>query len=94
MVNPGDSDRPLSKDEFLYPRSSYHGEFTPQNLAFNANLQEFAQRIGILCNLETGGKISSSEAYDEIKGLWKKLKASKSELLDTPPPPTPDLPDA
>ena len=94
MAHDKEGDRPIRKDDFLYPRSSYHGDFTPQNLAFNANLQEFAQRIGILCNLETGGKISSSAAYDEIKQMWKKLKASKSELLDAPTPPKPDLPES
>ena len=37
-----------SKDDFLNPQSRYWGEFSPQNLAFNANLQEFAQRIGYI----------------------------------------------
>lgn len=69
------------KEEFLMPRSKYQGEFTPQNLAFNANLQEFAQRVSIICNLETGGKISSDKAYKDIKKLWKDLKASKKNLL-------------
>lgn len=69
------------KDNFLMPRSKYQGEFTPQNLAFNANLQEFAQRVSIICNLETGGKISSDAAYKDIKKLWKDLKASKKNLL-------------
>ncbi len=69
------------KDEFLTPRSKYQGEFTPQNLAFNANLQEFAQRVSLICGLETGGKVSSGDAYDDIKKLWKDLKASKKNLL-------------
>lgn len=68
-------------NQFLTPRSSYHGEFTPQNLAFNANLQEFAQRVSLICSLETGGKVSSVEAYNDIKKLWKELKASKKHLL-------------
>ncbi|MGD1896726.1 MAG: hypothetical protein ACFB16_07210 [Phormidesmis sp.] len=63
------------------PRNRYHGEFTPQNLAFNANLQEFAQRVSLICGLETGGKVSNVEAYDDIKKLWKELKASKKSLL-------------
>lgn len=70
-------------EEFLTPKSKYHGEFTPQNLAFNANLQEFAQRVSLICGLETGGKVSSAEAYDDIKKLWKELKASKKNLLKT-----------
>jgi len=67
-------------DDFLYPRSSYYGNFTPEKLVFNANLQEFAQRVSFICGLETGGKLSSEEAYYKIKHLWKKLKKSKRKL--------------
>jgi hypothetical protein len=80
------------KEKFFNPQSHFRGEFTPENLAFNANLQEFANRISIICNLETGGRISSEDAYKQIKQLWKHLKQSKEELLDAPKPPTPDLP--
>ena len=80
------SENPDPKDNFLTPRSSYWGKPTLPNLTFNANLQEFAQRISYICNLETGGKISSEEAYTEIKQLWKQLKQSKKNLLDTLPP--------
>lgn len=73
------------KDDFFLPRSKYQGEFTPQSLAFNANLQEFAQRVGLICGLETGGKISSAEAYDQVKKLWKALRASKKNLLKNDP---------
>lgn len=83
----------VSKEQFLYPTSRYHGEFSPQTLAFNANLQEFAQRVGYICNLETGGKISPQQAYKDIKELWKMLKRSKQELLsdaNNPEPPESD----
>ena len=70
------------KAEFLYPRSKYYGEFTPENLVFNANLQEFAQQISYLCNLENNGKISPEDAYERIKSLWQELKQSKKELLN------------
>jgi hypothetical protein len=87
---PDDAD---PKNRFLYSRSRYRGEFTPQHLVFNANLQEFAQRIEYLCNLETNGKISPGEAYEEIRKLYKQLKQSK-KALDIPDPPdeggTPD----
>ena len=69
------------KDRFLNPISNFRGEFSPQNLAFNANLQEFTNRISIICALETGGKISSNEAYQQIKELWIKLDASRQNLL-------------
>ena len=77
---------PNSKKKFLTPRSTYWGKPSLPNLTFNANLQEFAQRVSYVCNLETGGKISAEEAYAEIKSLWKQLKSSKKNLLDTPPP--------
>ncbi|BAY63417.1 hypothetical protein NIES22_35050 [Calothrix brevissima NIES-22] len=69
-----------SKDDFLYPRSRYYGQVQPENLVFNANLQEFSQRISYICNLETGGKIPPAEAYKQIKLLWKELKRSKKQL--------------
>jgi hypothetical protein len=69
------------KDRFFNPISNFRGEFTPQNLAFNANLQEFTNRISIICALETGGKISSNEAYQQIKELWIKLDTSRQNLL-------------
>lgn len=67
-------------NQFLSPRSRYYGQVKPENLVFNANLQEFAQRISFICNLETNGKISSEEAYNQIKDLWKQLKRSKKQL--------------
>ena len=73
-------DKSREKDEFLYPRSSYRGEFKPENLVFNANLQEFAQKVSYLCNLETNGKIPPTKAYKEIKSLWKELKKSIKKL--------------
>lgn len=81
------------KDKFLYPTARYRGEFTPEHLAFNANLQEFAQRVSLLCGLETGGKIPPNEAYQEIKDLWQQLKRSKQELLDQAVRPRPELPE-
>jgi hypothetical protein len=68
------------KDNFLYPRSSYHGKVKPENLVFNSNLQEFAQKVSFICNLETGGKLPPEKAYKQIKNLWKELKRSKKEL--------------
>jgi hypothetical protein len=69
-----------SKYRYLYPRSHYRGKFTPANLAFNANLQEFGQKVIYICGLETSGKISSLQAYNDIKNLWKQLKNSKKNL--------------
>lgn len=76
-------DSDLSKEKFLAPHALFRGEFSPEHLAFDANLQEFAQRISILCNLETAGKIPPEEAYQKIKQLWNELRESKHNLLDS-----------
>jgi hypothetical protein len=73
------SDTP-AKDNFFYPRSRYYGAFTPETLAFNANLQEFSQKVSYISALETGGKLSSEQAYKQIKTLWKQLKRSHKAL--------------
>jgi hypothetical protein len=72
----------FEKEGLLNPIGRYRGEFTPEHLAFNANLQEFASRVSLLCGLETGGKIPPADAYKEIKRLWSQLKESKKALLD------------
>lgn len=69
-----------NRSDFLYPHSRYYGKVQPENLVFNANLQEFAQLVSYICNLETAGKISPEEAYEKIRDLWKQLKRSKKEL--------------
>ncbi|MGL5508118.1 MAG: DUF7219 family protein [Microcoleaceae cyanobacterium] len=68
------------RDDFLYPRSRYYGEFTPENLIFNSNLQEFAQKVSYLCAMETGGKISADQAYKEIKSMYRELKKTRKNL--------------
>ena len=80
--NSSGKDKRAEKSKFLFAQSRYRGEFTPEKLAFNSNLQEFAQRISIICNLETNGKIAPDDAYKQIKVLWKELKQSKKEFLD------------
>lgn len=69
-----------SLQNFLYPYARYHGSSKPTRLVFNANLQEFAQRVGYISNLHTGGKLSADEAFDAIYQLWQQLKCSKEYL--------------
>jgi hypothetical protein len=66
--------------DFLHPRSRYHGQIKPENLVFNANLQEFSQRVNYICGLETNGKLSPEESFEQIRALWKQLKHTKKEL--------------
>ncbi|MEN9225798.1 MAG: hypothetical protein Q6L60_03875 [Thermostichus sp. HHBFW_bins_43] len=65
---------------FLYPRHSYYGPFTPANLVFDANLQEFSQRVGYISNLARNGKLTPQEAYGQIRQHWKALKRSRKAL--------------
>ena len=71
---------PADKDGFLYPRTRYQGQVKPENLVFNANLQEFAQKVSYITAFETRGKLSPVEAYEQIKNLWDQLKYSKNGL--------------
>jgi hypothetical protein len=66
--------------EFLNPRSRYYGHVKPENLVFNANLQEFANRVSLICGLETNGKLTPEESYKQIKSMFKQLKQSKKQL--------------
>ncbi|MCG6138462.1 MAG: hypothetical protein MET45_28205 [Nostoc sp. LLA-1] len=59
------------KNKIFYPRSRYYGQVKPENLVFDANLQEFPQKVGYITSLETNGKLSPDEAYQQIKSLWK-----------------------
>lgn len=79
MTNP-DS---VSKNSFLYPGGRYYGPLTPEYLAFNANLQQFSQKVSYICALETGGKLDPEQAYEQVKCLWKQLKQSKKAMLDS-----------
>ena len=67
-------------DFFLYQNNRYNGDFTPEHLIFNSNLQEFTQKISFICSLETAGKLTPEESYQQIKSLWKDLKRSKKQL--------------
>ncbi len=71
-------------NQFLYPHSSYYGEVKPENLLFNANLQEFAQKVNYICSLETNGKVKPVDAYTQIKHLWQELQTSKENLQIDP----------
>jgi len=68
------------KEKLLYPHTTYHGQVKPENLVFNANLQEFSHKVGYITALQTGGKLAPDVAFKEIKELWEQLKISKKTL--------------
>lgn len=67
-------------EHLLFPRARFTGEFTPENLAFDTNLQEFAQRVSCICSLENSGKITPNDAHQQIRALWKQLARSHKGL--------------
>jgi hypothetical protein len=69
------------KNRFFYPKSPYRGRFTPQTLIFNANLQEFAQKVEYIAGLHSNGKLTTEEAYQQLQLMWKELQKSQT-LLD------------
>lgn len=74
------SDVPVNKEDFLYRPATYRGKMDPAALVFNANLQEFARRVGFICDLETSGKLGPGDAYDRIRLLWEQLDLSHHNL--------------
>ena len=66
----------------LEAHTSYRGEdWSPEKLVFHQNLEQFAERVGLIVALQGNGKVSQDHAYSEIKQIWKQLKDSHSELL-------------
>jgi hypothetical protein len=70
----------VNQIDVLCPISRYWGKFTPANLAFNANLQEFSHQVSLIVALETGGKLSPQAAYAQIEELRTMLYRSKQQL--------------
>lgn len=69
-----------SQSNFLLPRSRYRGPVRPENLLFNANLQAFAQRVSMISGLQTNGKLSAAESFEQIQALWQQLDQSHDQL--------------
>ena len=70
----------ISTNDFISPRHSYHGQVNPENLVFNANLQEFSAQVSYIACLTTAGKLSAVESYEQVKQLWEVLSLSKAQL--------------
>ncbi|MEB3882028.1 hypothetical protein [Lyngbya sp. CCY1209] len=70
----------MELNNFVNPRYRYRGPDKPENFLFNATLQEFAQNVSYVAALQTGGKITSSESYEQIKMGFKQLKKAHKQL--------------
>jgi len=77
----------VSRSDFLLPHNSYRGVSRPDNLVFNANLQEFSQRVNFISCLGSNGKMTPTEAFEQIQVLWKELEQVEQGLdIRTRPP--------
>ena len=79
-------DEPLGSPEGVHSPmesfSSYHGsQWSPNRLAFHQNLEQFAERVGLIVGLQGNGKMSQEDAYRQIKDLLAELKSSRKQLL-------------
>ena len=61
------------KERLLYPLHTYYGDFTPDNLVFNANLQEFAYKVSYICSLETGAKTQGGYSLQTNKAALERV---------------------
>jgi predicted transcriptional regulator YheO len=74
-------EKTMNVSDFVNVSNRYYGEFTPENLVFDANLQHFSRQVGLICALENGGKISPQDAFNQISDLWETLERSAYNLL-------------
>jgi hypothetical protein len=77
------SDQNASVDSPLQAFSGYRGEnWSPERLVFHQNLEQFAERIGLIVGLQANGKIGQDAAYEEIRKLWTMLQSSRDSLFE------------
>ncbi|MGK7954027.1 MAG: hypothetical protein AB4063_01975 [Crocosphaera sp.] len=75
--------QPNVKDNFLYPITAYRGSINNDTVLFNEKLQAFAQKVGFIANLYTGGKLPSKEAYSQVESLWRELESTGTMIHDS-----------
>jgi hypothetical protein len=71
-----------AKEEFLYPTPPMNPDTDMSflDIATINNLNNFSHHVSYLTNMAVGGKISSQDAYEEIKKLYKAMKQSHKSL--------------
>jgi hypothetical protein len=63
--------------------AGYRGnDWSPERLMFHQNLESFAERVGLIVGLQSNGKLSQDQAYDQIRAIWEELKDSKDLLIN------------
>ena len=71
-----------AKEEFLFPTPPINPEVDMSflDIATINNLNNFSHHVSYLTNMAIGGKMSSEDAYKEIKKLYKAMKQSHKSL--------------
>ena len=60
--------------------SQFHGpDWTPQRVAFHQNLEEFADRVGLIVGLQSNGKVSQEKAFEQIKERYVEIPEGQSQ---------------
>jgi hypothetical protein len=71
-----------AKEEFLYPTPSINpdAEMSFLDIAQINNLNNFTHHVSYLTNLAIGGKMTTEDAYKQIKNLYKAMRQSRKSL--------------
>ena len=71
-----------AKEEFLYPTPPMNpdSDMSFLDIATINNLNNFSHHVSYLTNMAVSGKITSEDAYKEIKKLYKAMKQSHKSL--------------
>ncbi|NET53221.1 MAG: hypothetical protein F6K09_32520 [Merismopedia sp. SIO2A8] len=64
----------------MYAKVPYFGPSKTEYIAFHSKLQEFSLRVSYICGLESSGKLSPEQAYEQMKSLWQQLRQSKNTI--------------
>jgi hypothetical protein len=71
-----------AKEEFLYPTPPINpdADMSFLDIAQINNLNNFTHHVSYLTNLAIGGKMTTEDAYSEIKKLYKAMRQSRKSL--------------
>lgn len=70
------------KEKFLYPTPPLNpdADMSFLDIAQINNLNSFSHHVSYLASMAVGGKLTTTEAYKEIKKLYKAMKQSHKSL--------------
>ena len=71
-----------AKEEFLYPTPPINpdADMSFLDIAQINNLNNFTHHVSYLTNMAIGGKMTTENAYTEVKKLYKAMRLSRKSL--------------